>query len=114
MLDRDDVLQLVGDDVLEVGVRQGWPFLTFGLATPERTEHRLFIDPGFSVADGDGKPLGASGLDGLEPLVGHILAEARVGENEATLQFDNGLTLRVGGFPDPDTEGPPVWRGVRA
>jgi hypothetical protein len=46
----DDV-DLVGWDVLEVGVRQAWPFLLLSSPDPERAERCLYIDTDFCVVE---------------------------------------------------------------
>lgn len=53
--DEDDPTSLVGCHVVEVGVRQAWPFLTFADPT-SGTELRLFIDAPVRVTP-DGVPL---------------------------------------------------------
>jgi hypothetical protein len=110
--DSDDLLGLVGYDVLEVGVRQASPFITFAAPTPDREERRLFIAPGFSMSDAAGKPIEGPVLVRLEPLMGRILVEVRLSEGVGTLQFDNGAVIEVSTVPAPAPTDPPPWRGL--
>lgn len=113
MIDRDDLTELVSHDVLEVGVRQAWPFITFGAPTPERKEHRLFLDPEFSLVDADGTPIDGSALSRLEGLLRQVLVEVRLERRVARLRFDNRVVLAVSDLPAPQTEPPPDSRGYR-
>jgi hypothetical protein len=114
MIDRDDLLELAGYDVLEVGVRQAWPFITFGAPTSERTERRLFIDADFSLSDAAGAAIGGTVLARLEPLVLRIVVEVRLAETALTLRFDDGAELKVSNVATPETIGPPFWLGDNA
>lgn len=79
---------LRGASVVEVGVRQAWPFLTF--AWPDRDEEcRLYIDTVFrldgeDLADGDSERAAAA----LLPLSSGNVTEVVLGD-------DAGLTLHV-------------------
>ena len=44
-------------DVLAVGRRQAWPFVTFAAPTDEHGERTLWIDTDFAVADASGRDL---------------------------------------------------------
>src|SRR5712691_4113071 len=59
--DEDD-LALKGWDVLAVGQRQAWPFVTFAAPTDERSERTLWIDTDFAVVDGAGREVAGTAL----------------------------------------------------
>jgi hypothetical protein len=85
----DDDLGLRGWDVLAVGQRQAWPFVTFAAPTDERSERTLWIDTDFAVADGAG-----------HELVGTALV----------IGFDDGSSLAVSNAPNArDSQG--WWLG---
>ena len=91
----NDVHALRGQFVVEFGVRQAWPFLTFcDTAKTPAVETRLYIDTSFRVgtgptlfADGDPDPAVAA-LGGLEQPMGYG-CDAR-DRNELTVTFDSG------------------------
>jgi hypothetical protein len=96
----DEVEALRGQFVVEVGVRQAWPFLTFcdNERTPAR-ETRLYIDSSFrldsgapSFVDGDPDPAVTALLD-LNGLTVTDLAVSR--HNELRLVFDDGQSTLI-------------------
>lgn len=111
MIEREDLLDLVGWDVLEVGLRQAWPFITFGAPTPEREERRLFIDADFSMTAASGESVEGTALVRLEPLTLRIVEEIQLAAELLTLRFDDGVVLTVSSLANPDTVGPPWWIG---
>jgi len=107
-----DKLALHGWDVLAVGRRQAWLFLTFGSPDTDRTERTIWIDTDFTVtdsnghsrrgrSDGDGTPLAL-----LEPLATLYVEEVELGEDDLRLRFDDGSTLTVANRPNArDSQG---------
>ena len=102
---RDDVEALRGQFVVEVGVRQAWPFLTLcdNVPTPAR-ETRLYIGTSFRVgssprtfADGDTDPAVAQLLQLNNRTVTDVAVSA---DNELRLVFDEGgATVTVDARP---------------
>jgi hypothetical protein len=101
----DEVEALRGQFVVEVGVRQAWPFLTLcdNAPTPPR-ETRLYIGTAFRVgpspqtfADGDPEPAVAQLLE----LNNRTVTDVAVGaDNQLRLVFDAGQsTLTVDAVP---------------
>ena len=101
----DEVEALRAQFVVEVGVRQAWPFLTLcdNAPTPPR-ETRLYIGTTFRVgssprtfADGDPEPAVAE----LMELNNRTVTAVAIGaDNELRLVFDGGQsTLVVDGAP---------------
>jgi hypothetical protein len=96
----DEVKALRGQFVVEVGVRQAWPFLTFcdNMPTPP-TETRLYIGTSFCVgsspqtfADGDPDPAVAQLLELNDRTVTDVVLGAG---NELRLVFDDGSSTLV-------------------
>jgi hypothetical protein len=108
---------LRGQFVVEVGVRQAWPFLTLcdNASTPPR-ETRLYIGTTFRVgsspptfADGDPEPALARLLALNNMTVTDVAVRA---DNELRLVFDGGQsTLTVDAVPR-DFTGDIWWLGV--
>ncbi|MEJ7786518.1 MAG: hypothetical protein WKF96_17080 [Solirubrobacteraceae bacterium] len=105
---------LQGAFVVEVGVRQAWPFLTF--AWPDRdAECRLYIDTTFRVDDqdlADGDP--GRAVSALLALSNEYVTEVVVGDNaELTLRFESSprLVLVVAGTSADFTTGAIWWLG---
>jgi hypothetical protein len=105
---------LQGAFVVEVGVRQAWPFLTF--AWPDQdAEYRLYIDTTFRVDDhdlADGDPERAASA--LLALNNTNVTEVVVGDDaELTLRFDSpvGGVLVVAGTTADFTTGDIWWLG---
>lgn len=112
-----DVHALRGQFVVEVGVRQAWPFLTLcdNGETPS-TETRLYIDTRFHVGDGptlfgDGDP--DSALVALAELNNRTVTDVALGDgNELIVRFDYGeRTLHVASEASPHTTGDIWWLG---
>ena len=108
-----DPRSLKGAAVLEAGVRQVWPFLTFG--GPHRDgEARLYIDTTLRLDDEqhveDDPERAAAALLGLINL---IVAEASVDDqSRLTLSFDGGRVLVVSGTPAHFTTHDVWWFGT--
>ena len=113
----DEVEDLRAQFVVEVGVRQAWPFLTLcdNAPTPPR-ETRLYIGTTFRVgsspqtfADGDPGPAVAQLLELNNRTVTDVTVSA---ENELHLVFDGGQsTLTVDAVPRAFT-GDVWWFGA--
>jgi hypothetical protein len=102
----EDDLALHGWDVLAIGQRQAWPFVTFAAPSDERTERTLWIDTDFSVADDAGRELSGTALARLEPLILTIVREVTAGDDELVIAFNNGLSLSVANAPNaPNSQG---------
>ena len=98
-------LTLRGWDVLVVGQRQAWPFVTFAAPTDERRERTLWIDTDFAVADASGEFTGTA-LSRLEPLILLIVREVTAGNDKLVIEFDDGAYLTVSNVPNaPDSQG---------
>jgi len=103
--DEDD-LALHGWDVLAVGQRQAWPFVTFTEPTDQRCERTLWIDTDFAVADGAGRELEGTALARLEPLILMSVSDVSAGGDELVIAFDDGSSLTVANAPNaPDSQG---------
>jgi hypothetical protein len=105
-----DAEQLRGQHVLEAGVRQAWPFLTFssGDGKPER---RLYIDTAFSIEpdgqrcdDGDAFRAGSALLAFNTCAVVEV---ARTADGGLVLTFENRGVLRIEGLAASFTTGEP-------
>jgi hypothetical protein len=101
---------LRGRHVVEAGVRQAWPFLTFADGNTD-TEVRLYIDADFHI-----EPEGVRSDDGDSFRAGRMLIDfTTLGVTEASttpdgalvLAFDNGQVLRVSGTAASFTTGGP-------
>ena len=108
-----DISELVGSFVVEIGVRQAWPFIGFCDNGPTRSrETRLYIDAPWStgavadddVEDDDRWLLAAVRLNGANIVGAYV-------ETDGTLKMetDQGHTLAVAGEPTAGTVGEP-WR----
>lgn len=103
-------LALEGWDVLTVGRRQAWPFVTFAAPTDERGERTLWIDTDVAVADGSGRDLEGTVLARLEPLVLLIVSDVSFRDDELVIAFDDGSSLKVANAPNArDSDG--WWLG---
>ena len=108
--------ELCGAFIVEVGVRQAWPFLTF--AWPDRdSECRLYIGTTFRVdpkkhSDG-GAERGASALWSLSN--GTVTEVVVAGDGELTLSVDASAqrVLIVAGTPADFTTHDIWWFGSR-
>jgi hypothetical protein len=101
--------QLRGQHVIEAGVRQAWPFLTFLTADGE-AESRLYIDTAFSVEpdgerydDGDAFRAGAALID----LNTRTVADVVTTDAGLVLTFDDKRALRIDGVGAAFTTGEP-------
>ncbi|MDA0180113.1 hypothetical protein OJ997_07380 [Solirubrobacter phytolaccae] len=108
---------LVGQFVVEIGVRQVWPFLGFcdNRPTPS-TEVRFYFDAPFSTSEPDwwlteGDP--DAGLPHLLELNGMtVTAVERAEDRSLTIVFDDGdARLTVSGEPTAHTTGDVWWFG---
>ena len=110
----DNDLALHGWDVLAVGQRQAWPFVTFAAPTDERSERTLWLDADFAVADAAGRELAGTPLARLEPLVLLIVSEVTPGDDELVIVFDDGSALSVSNTPNaPDSQGWSIGRSTK-
>jgi len=110
----DDDLVLHGWDVLAVGQRQAWPFVTFAAPTDERSERTRWLDADFAVTDGAGRELAGTPLARLEPLVLLIVSEVTPGDEELVIVFDDGSALSVSNTPNaPDSQGWSIGRSTK-
>ncbi|WP_139977243.1 hypothetical protein [Nocardioides litoris] len=106
-----DAEGLAGTFVVEVGVRQSWPFVGFCDARPTPVvESRLYLDAPWSVdgtehrATDDAAWLAvAGGLGGLT-----VTAATTDPDGSLVLRLDD-VVLRVSGTADDATTGPPWW-----
>ncbi|MEO5875738.1 MAG: hypothetical protein ABIS86_06805 [Streptosporangiaceae bacterium] len=104
-------LELYGYSVIEIGIRQAWPFVKFASsAEGDHPEIRLNIDSGFTVTGIDRK--GSSGEEDDDELwvrrlleVNNLTVQHGRIEPDASLvlTFDDGVCLRVNGSPAPWT-----------
>jgi hypothetical protein len=103
MASTDQVAELVGCDVLTVGRRQAWLFVSFGAPTAERQERTLWIDNPWRIEPGGSDH---ATLADLEPLVTLYVEEVDLGTEELSIRFDNGRRLVVANAPaDRDSDG---------
>lgn len=108
-----DISGLAGSFVVEIGVRQAWPFVGFCDNRPARSrETRLYIDAAWSidaavvedVEDDERWLLTAARLNGAN------VVEAYVGTDGAlNVETDEGHTLVVSGEATASTVGEPWW-----
>ncbi len=106
-----DGVNLVGWDVLEVGIRQAWPFLTLGSPLPKRGERRLYIDTAFRVGDSADMVSGAAALSQLGHLCLLTITNVSSLNDGLTITFDNGITLQISGEPSAWTTHDCWWLG---
>ena len=108
--------ELIGSFVVEVGVRQAWPFLTFcdNRPTPHE-ERRLYIESGIEVTP----PTEISSNNSLSTqwqalfvLDGLIVSAVDVSADaDLRIQFATGESLVVFGEQDATASGEPWWIG---
>jgi hypothetical protein len=107
MTSTDHVPELVGWDVLTVGRRQAWLFVTFGAPTEARDERTLWIDNPWRIEPGGS---GQATLADLEPLVTLYVDEVDLGTEELSIRFDDGRRLVIVNAPaERDSDG--WWLG---
>jgi hypothetical protein len=101
---------LRGQHVVEAGVRQAWPFLTF-CARGGESESRLYIDTAFTIEpdgercdDGDAFRAG-SALIGLNTQT--VDEVATTADGGLVLTFDSRHVLRIDGVAASFTTGEP-------
>jgi hypothetical protein len=108
-----DDLRLEGSDVLVVGQRQAWQFVTFAAPTDARSERTLWIDTDFAVVDAAGEEVEGTALARLETLIVLIVREVMVDEGRLVIRFDDGSSLSVSNLPNaPDSQGWWIGRGT--
>ena len=102
--------QLRGQQVLEAGVRQAWPFMTLS-ARESEAETRLYIDTAFAVEpdgqrydDGDAFRAAAALLDFNTCTVAEVATTADGG---LVVTFDDQRVLRIDGVGAAFTTGEP-------
>ena len=107
---------LVGCFVVEVGVRQAWPFLTFcdNAPTPpvERTlyiESWIEVVPATEIVPGESLRTQWQALYVLNGLTVESI-DVR-GDSDLHVGFTTGEKLTVGGEQGPDASQPPWWIG---
>ncbi len=88
-------LALAGWDVLAVGLRQAWPFVTFAAPTDQRHERTLWIDTDFSVIDHSGREVAGSRLARLEQLILLIVRDVALGPDDLVLRFEDCSVLAI-------------------
>jgi len=108
-----DISGLAGSFVVEIGIRQAWPFIGFCDNRPTRSrETCLYIDAAWSIA--------AAAVDDIEDDERWLLTAARlnganvvgayVGTDGAlNVETDEGHTLVVSGEATARTVGEPWW-----
>lgn len=108
--------ELIGSFVVEVGVRQAWPFLTFcdNRPTPEE-ERRLYIESGIKVTPPTDitayNPLSTQ-WQALCVLDGLVVSSVDVSPDaNLRIGFETGESLVVFGEQDAPASGPPWWVG---
>jgi hypothetical protein len=108
-----DISALVGSFVVEIGIRQAWPFVGFCDNRPARSrETHLYIDAMWSL-----NGAGADDVDDDErwllaaaDLNGATVAKAYVGtDGVLRLETTEGQVLAVSGEPTAATVGQPWW-----
>jgi hypothetical protein len=96
---------LSGCDVLAVGRRQAWLFVTFGAPTADRAERTLWIDNSWRLESSRGAGGGAT-LSDLERLVTLYVEAVEQEADELSIRFEDGSRLLVANEPaDPDSDG---------
>lgn len=107
-----DAHDLHGAFVVEAGVRQAWPFLTFALPNDDN-ERRLYIDTTFRLDDKDltdGDPERAAAE--LLILNNRTVTEVTVADDRSlTVRFDPGQSLIVAGAAAAFTTHDAWWFG---
>jgi hypothetical protein len=103
MASTDPAADLVGCDVLTVGRRQAWLFVTFASPTTERAERTLWIDNPWRIEPGGSDQ---ATLADLEALVTLYVEEVDLGTEELSIRFGDGRRLVVVTAPaDRDSDG---------
>jgi hypothetical protein len=115
-----DPESLAGSCVVEIGIRQAWPYITFAWsdAGVELDEVRLYIGSTFAVDSADPAPADCED-DDLEQGLLHLLEVLNLtvtratAEDDATLllRFDGDRSLRISGTPAAWTTGDVWWFG---
>lgn len=102
--------ELVGLFVVEVGVRQSWPFLRFcdNSVTPAR-EIRLYLDSPFEVGAADAVPTGAAPVERLFEVNNLPVFRVRREGPKLAIDFAGGTSLVISGVPSPTTTGDVWW-----
>jgi hypothetical protein len=108
-----DVMNLVDCFVVEVGMRQAWPFIVFGndRDTPA-TETRLYIDAQWTInettdaADSNGTKWMISALELNNCTVTNVLLDA---DHNLRIETADGNLLTVSGEAARTTVGEPWW-----
>lgn len=99
---------LVGYFVVEVGIRQAWPFVAFASHEEgaDPAEVRLYIDSAFTVRPTGSPPAGPEHDDiqrsllRLAPVLNLTVREAAMGDDATlTLRLDGDLRLQISGSP---------------
>lgn len=104
--------ELCGSFVVEVGLRQAWPFVGFG--RQDGSEARLYVGAPIRLSGQPGDWLDeeddATVLPGLAELNGMIVISATVAP-DATLElvFEGGRVMYVTGVPGVHTTGDVWW-----
>jgi len=108
-----DINRLTGCFVVEIGVRQAWPFVGFcdNRPTPSR-ETRLYIDASWSidtavvddVEDDERWLLTAARLNGANVVGAYVGTDGAL-----NVETDEGHTLVVSGETTASTVGRPWW-----
>lgn len=105
-----DDLSIVGWDVVAVGQRQSWPFITFAAPTEARSERTLWIDTDFTATDSAGGNAAGTPLARLEPFVALIVRGLALRDDALLIEFDDSSSLSVSNTPnDPSSQG--WWMG---
>ncbi len=108
-----DISELVGSFVVEIGIRQAWPFVGFCDNRPARSrETRLYLDAmwsmngdiGDNVDDDERWLLFAANLNGATVVEAHVDSDGAL-----TLETAEGQVLAVSGEPTAATVGAPWW-----
>lgn len=109
---RMDVEELVGAFVVEVGVRQAWPFLGFcDNRGVQSEESRLTLDTSWSIGDEHGAELDSQRwLLAADALNGLTVSQVTVESDGALhLGFADGPVLRVSAETSAESTGVPWW-----
>lgn len=108
-----DVNELVGAFVVEVGVRQAWPFLGFcDNREASSKETRLYLDASWSIdaEPGRGAADTRDWLAAAEALNGLTVSDAVAQSGGALrLVFACGAALSVSGETTTESSGEPWW-----
>ena len=107
---------LIGSFVVEIGVRQAWPFLTFVDTRPApEEERRLYIESGITVTPAtELTPCNSLSTQwqALFVLNGLVVSSVDVSPDaDLRIEFETGESLVVFGDQDAEASGPPWWIG---